>query len=177
MWIEAPEDRSLPAALAGPLNSVLLRLGRSAAASELAKKARRSLTGFVRAMKGSDEDITFSIDLDGEEGVADSGDLDTDLTALLQVAGEAARARQTVLVLFIDEMQCVDRQAQRTHHGPAPRRPTALIGSRLPQLIGNVAAARSYAERMFSSPEIVPCPATPANRLGVAYQPDALDES
>ena len=56
--IEAPEDRSLPAALAGPLNSALIRMSRSAAAARLAKKARRSLAGFVRAMKVSYEDIT-----------------------------------------------------------------------------------------------------------------------
>ena len=34
--IEAPEDRSLPAALAGPLNSALIRMSRTAAAAELA---------------------------------------------------------------------------------------------------------------------------------------------
>ena len=187
--IEAPEDRSLPAALAGPLNSVLLQLSRSAAARELAKKARRSLAGFVRAMKVSYEDITFSIDLDAEEGVADSGDLDTDLTALLQVAGEAARARETVLVLFIDEMQYVARQElgaliTALHRVAQRRLPVALIGSGLPQLVGHVGGARSYAERMFSFPEIGPLPRAaakqalevPANRLGVAYQPDALEE-
>ena len=186
--IEAPEDRSLPAALAGPLNSVLVQLSRSAAAGELARKARRSLAGFVRAMKGSYEDITFSIDLDGEEGVADSGDLDTDLAALLQVAGEAARARRTVLVLFIDEMQYVDRRElgaliTALHRVAQRRLPVALIGSGLPQLVGNVGAAKTYAERMFSFPEIGPLPRhaarraleAPANRLGVTYEPGALD--
>ena len=187
--IEAPEDRSLPAALAGPLNSVLLQLSRSAAARELAKKARRSLAGFVRAMKVSYEDITFSIDLDAEEGVADSGDLDTDLTALLQVAGEAARARETVLVLFIDEMQYVARQElgaliAALHRAAQRQLPVTLIGSGLPQLVGHVGIAKSYAERMFSFTEIGPLPRdaamqaleVPANRLGVAYQPDALKE-
>lgn len=187
--IEAPEDRSLPAALAGPLNSVLLQLSRSAAASELARRARRSLASFVRAMKVSYEDITVSIDLEGEEGVADSGDLDTDLTALLQVAGEAARARHTVLVLFIDEMQYVDRQElgaliTALHRVAQRRLPVALIGSGLPQLVAHVGVAKSYAERMFSFPEIGPLHGdaarqalqAPANRLGVAYQPDALEE-
>lgn len=187
--IEAPEDRSLPAALAGPLNSVLIQLSRSAAAGELARKARRSLAGFVRAMKVSYQDIAFSIDLDGEEGIADSGDLDTDLAALLQVAGEAARARRTVLVLFIDEMQYVAKQElgaliTALHRVAQRRLPVALIGSGLPQLVGNVGAAKSYAERMFSFPEIGPLPRdaakraleAPANRLGVTYEPGALDE-
>ena len=60
----------------------------------------------------------------------------------------------------------------------------ALIGSGLPQLVGNVGAARPYAGRMFSFPELGPLPRdaarraleAPANRLGVAYQPGALDE-
>ena len=187
--IEAPEDRSLPAALAGPLNSALLQLSRAAAARELARKARRSLAGFARAMKVSYEDITFSVDLDAEEGVADSGDLDTDLTALLQVAGEAARARGTVLALFVDELQYVEERQlgaliTALHRVAQRRLPVALIGSGLPQLVGHVGVAKSYAERMFSFPEIGPLPhdaakralEAPADRLGIAYSPAALDE-
>ncbi len=187
--IEAPEDRSLPAALAGPLNSTLLQLSRSAAARDLARKARRSLAGFVRAMKVSYEDITFSVDLDAEEGVADSGDLDTDLAALFQIAGEAARARKTVLILFIDEMQYVpERQLgaliTALHRVAQRQLPVALIGSGLPQLVGHIGVAKSYAERMFSFPRIGPLPhdaakqalEAPASRLGVTYSPAALKE-
>ena len=189
VWIEAPEDRSLPATLAGPLNSALIRLSRSAAAARLARKARRSLAGFVRAMKVSYEDIGFSIDLDGEEGVADSGDLDTDLPSLLAVAGEAARARGTVLALFIDELQYVEERQlgaliTALHRAAQRRLPVALIGSGLPQLVGQVGSARSYAERMFSFPEIGPLAGdaarraleAPAGRLGVTYSEEALDD-
>ena len=187
--IEAPEDRSLPATLAGPLNSALIRLSRSAAAARLARKARRSLAGFVRAMKVSYEDIGFSIDLDGEEGVADSGDLDTDLPSLLAVAGEAARARGTVLALFIDELQYVEERQlgaliTALHRAAQRRLPVILIGSGLPQLVGHVGSAKSYAERMFSFPEIGPLVGeaarkaleAPAGRLGVTYSAKALDE-
>lgn len=187
--IEAPEERSLPATLAGPLNSALIRLSRSAAAARLAGKARRSLAGFVRAMKVSYEDISFSLDLDAEEGVADSGDLDTDLTSLLAVAGEAARARRTVLVLFIDELQYVEERQlgaliTALHRAAQLRSPVALIGSGLPQLVGHVGSAKSYAERMFSFPEIGPLSGeaatraleAPAGRLGVTYSAGALGE-
>ena len=187
--IEAPEDRSLPSALAGPLNSALIRMSRGAAATHLAKKARRSLAGFVRAMKVSYEDIHFSLNLDAEEGVADSGDLDTDLASLLRVAGEAARARQTVLVLFIDEMQYVEERQlgaliAALHRMAQLSLPVALIGSGLPQLVGHIGSAKSYAERMFSFPEIGPLSRdaarraleAPARRLGVAYSANALDE-
>ena len=187
--IEAPEDRSLPATLAGPLNSALIRLSRSAAAAQLARRARRSLAGFVRAMKVSYEDISVSLDLDAEEGVADSGDLDTDLTSLLAVAGEAARARGTVLALFIDELQYVEERQlgaliTALHRAAQRRLPVTLIGSGLPQLVGHVGSAKSYAERMFSFPQIGPLTGeaarraleAPAGRLGVIYSAKALDE-
>ena len=187
--IEAPEERSLPATLAGPLNSALIRLSRSAAAARLAGKARRSLAGFIRAMKVSYEDISFSLDLEGEEGVADSGDLDTDLISLMAVAGEAARARRTVLVLFIDELQYVEERQlgaliAALHRAAQLRLPVALIGSGLPQLVGHIGSAKSYAERMFSFPEIGPLSGeaatraleAPASRLGVTYSAEALGE-
>ncbi len=62
--VEAPEDRSLPGALAGPLNSALIRMSHSAAARDLSRRARRVLAGFVGAMKLGFDDITFSIDID-----------------------------------------------------------------------------------------------------------------
>ncbi len=188
--VEAPEDRSLPGALAGPLNSALIRMSRSAAARELSRRARRALAGFVGAMKLGFEDITLSIDIDKEEGVADSGDLDTDLTSLLQVAGEAAKARGTALVLFIDEMQYVEERQlgaliAALHRTAQRQLPVTLIGSGLPQLVGHAGSAKSYAERMFSFPEVGPLSdeaaaravEAPAKRLGVSYSPAALDEN
>ncbi|MDE2975707.1 MAG: ATP-binding protein [Gemmatimonadota bacterium] len=187
--IEAPEDRSLPGALAGPLNSALVRMSRGAAAKEPARRARRALAGFVGAMKLTFDDIAFSLDLEKEEGVADSGDLDTDLTVLLQVAGEAARARATALVLFVDEMQYVEQRQlaaliRALHRTAQLRLPVALVGSGLPQLVGHVGSAKSYAERMFSFPEVGPLAGdaaaraleAPARRLGVRYTARALDE-
>lgn len=57
-----------------------------------------------------------------------------------------------------------------------------LVGAGLPQLVARTASAKSYAERLFTFPEIGPLAAAdarvaievPANRLGVAFEPDAL---
>ncbi len=187
--IEAPEERSLPAALAGPLNSALIRMSRSAAATRLAKRARRALAGFVGAMKVTFHDVALSLDLEKEDGVADSGDLDSDLTTLLQVAGEAARARKTALVLFVDEMQYVEERQLSAllaalHRTAQRSLPVALVGSGLPQLIANAGSAKSYAERMFAFPEVGPLVRdaaaraleAPANRLGVSYSAGAIGE-
>src|SRR2546422_5972616 len=76
--MEAPEKRSLPALLIPPLRSALLKLDRIAATGELARKALRTLGGFVGAMKLKYKDIKLSVDLGSEAGVADSGDLEHD---------------------------------------------------------------------------------------------------
>jgi hypothetical protein len=51
LFIEVPEQRSLPAMLAAPLRAALLKLDRMAAGGNLAKRALRALGGFVKAMK------------------------------------------------------------------------------------------------------------------------------
>jgi hypothetical protein len=99
--IEAPENRSLPALLAPQLRQVLLRLSRRVeAARKLAQRGLRALAGFARALKFKYSDIEVALDLDPEPGLADNGDLEIDLTALLEEVGLAARnAKQQLLSL------------------------------------------------------------------------------
>jgi hypothetical protein len=157
--LEAPEDRSLPAILAPELRQALLRLSRTAKAKDLAHRALRGLAGFARALKVEFQDITVGLDFDPEKGLADNGDLEHDLQALLEVAGQAAKGGDTCLALFIDEMQYVE-EAQLAAlitalHRTAQRQlPVVLVGAGLPQLRGKMGRAKSYAERLFSFPEI-----------------------
>ena len=102
--IEAPEGRSLPAILAPQLRQALLRLSRLEQTRDLAKRALRGLAGFAKGLKIKYNDIEVGIDYEPEPGLADNGDLEHDLQALLEVAGEAARSAGTALILFIDEL-------------------------------------------------------------------------
>ena len=187
--LEAPEDRSLPGLLCGPLHTALLKLNRLAAAGDAAKRALRALGGFVGAMKLGFGDVSFNLDLERDPGIADSGDLDSDLSALLQMAGEAAHVQQTALVLFIDELQYVEERElgaliAALHRAAQFQLPVTLVGAGLPQLVARTGAAKSYAERLFTFPEIGPLDPeaatlaveAPAERLGVSYEPDALRE-
>ncbi|GMV02323.1 MAG: AAA family ATPase [Burkholderiaceae bacterium] len=189
MLLEAPEKRSLPALLAPGLRAALLRLDRLAAGGDRVKRALRALGGFVQAMKLRYQDIEFGIDLGSEQGVADSGDLDADLGALLQAVGEAARDRGTLLAMFVDELQYV-AQAQLAaliaalHRCAQLQLPVTLIGAGLPQLPGQMGEAKSYAERLFEFVEVGALPdaaarqaiIAPAARVGVAFTPEALHE-
>ncbi|EQD41552.1 ATPase, partial [mine drainage metagenome] len=92
LWIEAPEGRSLPAILAPQLRQALLRLSRSTRAKALGQRALRALAGFVTSLKIKYADIEVGLDFKPEPGLADNGDLEQDLQALLEAAARAAQA-------------------------------------------------------------------------------------
>lgn len=167
--VEAPENRSLPALLAPQLRQALLRLSRNAQAKALAERALRALAGFAKALKVKFADLEVGIDLDPEPGLADNGDLEHDLQALMEVAGSAARAAGTALVIFIDEMQYV-KEAELAalitalHRCAQRKLPVSLVGAGLPQLPGRMGEAKSYAERLFDFPHIGPLDAAAAER-------------
>src|SRR5579883_14707 len=170
--LEAPEGRSLPAMLAPQLRQALHQLSLNVRARKLARRGLRALAGFAKALKVKYADIEVGIDLEPETGLADNGDLEQDLQALLAAAGEAAKAGGTALALFIDELQYVreDELAAliTALHGTAQRAwPVVLIGAGLPQLRGRMGSAKSYAERMFDFQTIGPLPRPAAERAVV----------
>ena len=159
--IEAPEDRSLPALLAPQLRVALLRLSKMAQAKDLAIRGLRALAGFAQGLKVAYGDIEVGLDYAPEAGLADNGDLEHDLQALLESAGAAAKAASTALVIFIDELQYVPEVQLAAlitaMHRCAQRQvPVLLVGAGLPQLRGRMGNAKSYAERLFEFPEIGP---------------------
>lgn len=185
--IEAPESRSLPALLAPQLRQALLRLSRNAQAKVLAQRALRALAGFAKALKVKYQDIEVGVDFDPEPGLADNGDLEHDLQALLEAVGAAAQKAGTALVLFIDELQYVQEDQLAAlitalHRTAQRRLPVVMVGAGLPQLRGRMGQAKSYAERLFDFPEIgaLAEPAAkiairkPAEAQGVKIKEDAL---
>lgn len=157
--LEAPEDRSLPAIIAPELRQGLLRLSRSEKARDLANRALRGLAGFAKALKVTYQDITVGLDFEPEKGLADNGDLEHDLQALLEAAGEAARSAETALAIFIDELQYVEEGQLAAlitalHRTAQRKLPVVLVGAGLPQLRGKMGRAKSYAERLFNFPEV-----------------------
>ena len=185
--IEAPENRSLPALLAPALRLALLHLSKKDAAKEFAIRGLRALAGFASKLKVSFADIEVGLDYDPEPGLADNGDLEGDLTALLQQVGLAARAAGNAIVLFIDELQYVEElqmaaMVSALHRCSQEQLPVTVVGAGLPQLRGRMGEAKSYAERLFDFPEIGPLSAPdaadaivrPAQNEGVDIQDEAV---
>jgi len=188
LFVEAPEDRSLPAVIAPQLRQALLRLSRNDRARDLAQRGLRALAGFATALKVKYQDIEVGLDLEPEPGLADNGDLELDLLALLEAAGSAAKEAGTALALLIDELQYVDEDELAAlitalHRSAQRQLPVVLVGAGLPQLRGRMGRAKSYAERLFDFPEVGPLDpqaarlaiAKPAEAEGVTVTGDALD--
>jgi Cdc6-like AAA superfamily ATPase len=176
--IEAPEGRSLPALLAPQLRQALLRLSQLEAAKAYAVRGLRALAGFVRTLKVNFGDIEVGIDYEPEPGLADNGDLEHDLQALFEQVGLAARAANTAMAIFIDELQYVEETQLAAlitamHRTEQRRLPVVLVGAGLPQLRGRMGNAKSYAERLFDFPVIGPLSAEAARQ---AIRKPLLDE-
>lgn len=185
--IEAPEDRSLPALLAPQLRLALLRLNRIEAARDAAVRALRALAGFAGKLRLVFKDLEVGLDYEPEPGLADNGDLEMDLTALLEEIGRAAQAADTTLAMFVDELQYVP-EAQlgalisALHRCSQLSLPVAFVGAGLPQLRGQIGDAKTYAERLFDIEEIGPLNredaeqalVLPAREEGVAIEAGAV---
>ncbi|MEO8724869.1 MAG: ATP-binding protein [Acidobacteriaceae bacterium] len=185
--VEAPENRSLPALLAPHLRKVLLRLSRVQSAKATAERGLRALAGFVRALKIKFGDIEVGLDFDPEPGLADNGDLEGDLTALLEQVGQAAKHANTAVVLFIDELQYVKEHQLAAlitslHRCAQAKLPLTVVGAGLPQLRAMAGVAKSCAERLFDYPMIGPLNdqdaglaiMKPARNEGIEFSPAAV---
>lgn len=135
------------------------------------------------------QDLEFRLDIEPEPGIADTGNLDVDLSDLFGAVGRAAKERARAVAIFIDELQYV-RENQLAalitalHRCQQRRLPVTVVGAGLPQLVGNTGKAKTYAEGLFDFPEIgrldrdsaAQAVAAPIERQGVRIEPAALDE-
>ena len=184
--MEAPEQRSLPALLVPALRQALLRLSRL---ESFRTRALGILAAFSKALKVKYADVELNLDVAPVLGVADSGDLERDLTELLLEIGAAAKAGGTAFAMFIDELQYV-REEQlgaliaALHQTSQTQTPVAIMGAGLPQLLGLAGRAKSYAERLFEFVEIDKLPpedarlalCLPAEKAGVRFEDHAVAE-
>ena len=189
LFIEAHEDKSLAAVLAPQLRSLLYRLDRMEGAKDKIRRGLAVLTGFIRSIKVTIDDVPVGIDIEPEKGSADSGDIEIDLPDLLAVVAEAAQDRRTAVAILIDEIQYFGEKElsaliMAMHRMQQRRLPLVLIGAGLPILPRLAGESKSYAERLFQFPVVGPLPETEAARAirdpieaeGEHIDPGAIDE-
>lgn len=156
-FIEAPEDRPLPDLLYPKLHQVLRKLSVADEAKAKAVAALRALKGFASAFKVTVGDVSIAYEPD--EGTADSGDLDADLSELFLLVGQAAKEAGKGWALLIDEVQYLSGKDLSAlivalHRVNQKGLPVIFFGAGLPQLAGMAGDAKSYAERLFTYPAV-----------------------
>jgi hypothetical protein len=189
VWIEAQEERSLPAMLAPGIRAALIRLNLGERLREKSQRALRVLAGFAQALRVRYGDLEVGIDVEPEPGVADSGDLEHDLADLLTAVGVAAAERGTALVIYVDELQYVPEEQLAAlitalHRASQSQLPVTMMAAGLPQLVGQTGRAKSYAERLFEFVKIdrlddeaaAEALCVPAEKEGVAFVDAAISE-
>ncbi|TXT35487.1 MAG: AAA ATPase [Comamonadaceae bacterium] len=189
LLIEAHENKPLPQLLLPPLRQTLFALDRMQNVSQKVKRGLRVLRSFIGAVKVKMGDAEFGLDIDPETGSADSGDLEADLAELFVAVGEAAADRGTAVAIIIDELQYLAEAEMSAlimaiHRVSQRNLPMVLIGAGLPQLVGLAGKSKSYAERLFTYPEVGALSAVdaaqalqgPVSSQGVTFTPEALDE-
>jgi hypothetical protein len=189
IFIEAHEDKPLGSLIIPYLRSLLFDLNRMAGVSEKVRRGLAVLRSFISAVKLTIHDITIGIDIDPEEGSADSGDLEIDLPDLFIAIGEAAEDRNCAVAILIDEIQYFNQKELGAlivamHKVQQHRLPLVLFGTGLPLLPGLAGEAKSYSERLFNFPDVGALSAEdaskaleePARAASVTFDPLALEE-
>jgi len=187
--IEAHEDKPLGPLIAPYLRNLLFELDRIAGAGDKVKRGLRVLRSFLGILKVTYEDVTIGLDVDPETGSADSGDLEIDLPNLFVAVAEAAEERKCAVAVLVDEIQYFDQKElgaliMAMHRMQQRQLPLVLLGAGLPILPGLAGESKSYAERLFSFPEVgalseedtAKALRDPAHAAGVAYTAEALQE-
>lgn len=156
-YIEARDDTSLAALLYPRVHQVLRKLSLIESAKAKAIAALKGLKSFAGAFKLSIGDV--GIAYDPEPGVADSGIIEEDLTELFLLVGEAASTSKRGWALLIDEVQYLSQAdlsalIAAIHRVGQKNLPVIFFGAGLPQLAGMAGEAKSYAERLFTYPEV-----------------------
>lgn len=187
--IEAHEDKSLGPLIAPHLRTLLYDLNRMTGAGHKVKRGLAVLRSFVSALKITVGDVSVGLDIEPEKGTADSGDLEIDLPNLFVAVAEAAEERASAVAVLIDELQYFNQTElaaliMAMHKVQQRQLPLVLLGAGLPILPGLAGESKSYAERLFSFPDIgalsendtAKALQEPARAAGVSFEPKALKE-
>jgi AAA ATPase domain len=172
------------------MTRVLFNAIRQLDARQIGRRAmgrlKSAFTSFS-ATVASDGTVRFGFEVAPARGVADSGDLETDLVEMFLELGNAALAGRTGAAVLLDELQLAGREdlealVAAVHRASQKALPIALVAAGLPTLPRALAEAKTYAERLFSFPSLGALGkrdardalSLPAEAHGVGYGEDAL---
>lgn len=186
--VEAHEGKTLAELIVPPLRAILLQLSLVDSAKEQARRGLRALKGFLAGLHITIGEIDVGLSVDAEAGLADSGDIESDLPDLIVTVAEAAKAGGRPVAILLDELQYLSPEEfsaliMSIHRINQRQLPFLLIGAGLPQILGLAGNSKSYAERLFRFPQIgalsfeeaVAAIQNPAKSEGAAFTDEAIE--
>jgi hypothetical protein len=176
---EVRRDAGIGGSIAGILVQATRALGRGRLASALAW-LRDQLGG--AAVSADLGEVTLRLGLHSTRTEPLPEDA---LDGLFVRLGEAAADAGVGAAFLLDELQLMDRHdlSALLHAAEAAKDlPLAFVGAGLPDLPGHLAAAGTYAERLFydrvdwlTESDVIEALTLPAEEFSVSYEPAALD--
>ncbi len=190
-WITAKVEAGAGASLPVALSQALVKGMRTATGRHPLPRMQRLLGVFKAfSLKVNPTGVSLGMEVEPLRGVADSGRLADDLTALFEILGETSRELGVGTLILVDELQeatadeltAVNTAVHQLGQADVPA-PLIFVGAGLPSLPAQLAAATSYAERLydFRVVGLLPPEASrealrqPARNLGVDWVPAGLD--
>ena len=184
--ISKHDDTAFRRTLAAQFRTALLTLSPRDRWREHATRAANVLRSFTLSVD-PEGNLTAGLGRPGEDPIANSGDLLSDLTQLIVAVGEAALEADRGVVMLLDEVQFLsptqlESLISALHRSIQRNLPVTLVGAGLPQIAQLAGEAKSYAERLFTFPVIgnlTPSQAhsvlqQPARSEGAEWEPEAL---
>jgi len=189
IFIEAHENKTLELLLIPKIRQLLFSLDRMLNTGDKVRRGMSVLKSFINGVKIKYGDVEFGLDIEAEQGAADSGDMEVDLPNLLIAVAEAAQEKGISVAILIDEIQYlalneISALIMAMHKMQQRQLPLVLIAAGLPILPALAGESKSYAERLFQFPNIGPLSKDDAERAlqdpvkstGVEFTKEALDE-
>lgn len=189
IFIEAHENKMLGALLIPKLRQLLFTFDRMVNANHKVRRGLAVLKSFINSVKIKVGEVEIGLDIEPEQGAADSGDLEIDLPNLLIAVAEAAQEKNTGLLILIDEIQYLTQNEisaiiMAMHKMQQKQLPLALVAAGLPILPALAGESKSYAERLFQFPNVGPLNESdaakalqdPIKPAGMKFEKLALEE-
>ena len=157
LFVEATAESTLSELLASELKKLFFSLNRIAGAADKVKKGLVVLRNFIGTIHLKVGDI--GLDIEPFAGIADSGNIETDLADLFECVAEAAKEKKKAVLLLVDEVQYLPKKElgaliMAFHRLQQRQLPFAVIGAGLPMLAELAGKTKSYAERLFLYPKV-----------------------
>ena len=175
------------AVVARAIHNVIRQLEARRTAVRALARLKSALRSFSATLT-SDGEVKLGVEVSPTGSVGGSGHFETDLVEMFLELGRAATEVDTGVAVLLDELQLADREdlealVAAIHRSNQKALPITVVAAGLPTLPQALAEAKTYAERLFSSPSLgaLSAPAArdalilPARALGVEYTGNALE--